>query len=332
MTRSLYTILNVAPDADPAVIEAAHKALMKKYHPDVLTDEPESIQRKAAEINEAFNILKDPAKRAQYDAGERARNEAARRSAVTLAEAQRAYQPPPMARHRPRRKWPALITIAAVALLVFFIWRGADPANGGRAAELSTKATGADETGGELSAVRAEDVDRAISEFRRVRNRSGLLGLSGYSQDCFAAQARSAKASDFDFCVAFDRAASSYNEGKPGYYYLPQLPRFQPREQSQRHAAAGSLVSGDENLIRERVERINQLASARLGIARETPPPVQTELRQKRAVATLPKEPRYVQRRRAQRVAEAPRRRAPTQKRRPQRGDPDFLEREGYIY
>ena len=60
-----FTVLNVSPDADPVVIEAAHKALMKKYHPDRLGAGSGDAGR-AAMINEAFAILKDPKRRAEY--------------------------------------------------------------------------------------------------------------------------------------------------------------------------------------------------------------------------------------------------------------------------
>ena len=63
--RSLYDVLNVAPEAEPVVVEAAYKALIKKYHPDQAADAP--VSRDAAAINEAFAVLKDPAKRADYD-------------------------------------------------------------------------------------------------------------------------------------------------------------------------------------------------------------------------------------------------------------------------
>ena len=47
------------------MLEAAYKALIKKYHPDQAVEAP--VSRDAAQINEAFAILKDPAKRADYD-------------------------------------------------------------------------------------------------------------------------------------------------------------------------------------------------------------------------------------------------------------------------
>ena len=63
--RSLYDVLNVAPEAEPVVVEAAYKALIKKYHPDQAAEAP--VAQDAAAINEAFAVLKDPAKRADYD-------------------------------------------------------------------------------------------------------------------------------------------------------------------------------------------------------------------------------------------------------------------------
>jgi curved DNA-binding protein CbpA len=64
-SRNLYDVLNVAPEAEPIVVEAAYKALIKKYHPDQAAEAP--VSKDAAEINEAFAVLKDPARRADYD-------------------------------------------------------------------------------------------------------------------------------------------------------------------------------------------------------------------------------------------------------------------------
>ena len=63
--RSLYDVLNVAPEAEPVVVEAAYKALIKKYHPDQAVEA--AVSKDATAINEAFAVLKDPAKRADYD-------------------------------------------------------------------------------------------------------------------------------------------------------------------------------------------------------------------------------------------------------------------------
>jgi hypothetical protein len=63
VTRSYYAILGVARDAEPEVIEAAYRALMKKHHPD------RSMGRddRAKDINEAYAVLGDAAKRRSYD-------------------------------------------------------------------------------------------------------------------------------------------------------------------------------------------------------------------------------------------------------------------------
>lgn len=67
MTRDCYSILGVAPAAEDVVIGAAYRALMRHYHPDTNAD-PEA-QARAREITAAYALLRDPAKRAAYDAG-----------------------------------------------------------------------------------------------------------------------------------------------------------------------------------------------------------------------------------------------------------------------
>lgn len=64
--RDYYKILQVDPAADPDVIEAAYRRLARKYHPDS-NPAPDATAR-MAELNEAFAALKDPLRRAMYDA------------------------------------------------------------------------------------------------------------------------------------------------------------------------------------------------------------------------------------------------------------------------
>jgi curved DNA-binding protein CbpA len=65
-----YKILQVDPEADPEVIQAAYRRLAQKYHPDVVPG-PEAATRMVA-INQAWAILRDPESRAALDE-ERAR-------------------------------------------------------------------------------------------------------------------------------------------------------------------------------------------------------------------------------------------------------------------
>lgn len=61
-----YKALQVDPEAEPEVIQAAYRRLARKYHPDVTAD-PAAARRMAA-INRAWEVLGDAARRALYDA------------------------------------------------------------------------------------------------------------------------------------------------------------------------------------------------------------------------------------------------------------------------
>ena len=64
-----YKTLQVTRDAEPEVIERAYKALSRSHHPDRRPSaERENATRRMQRINEAYGILRDPAKRARYDA------------------------------------------------------------------------------------------------------------------------------------------------------------------------------------------------------------------------------------------------------------------------
>ncbi|MCS7236196.1 MAG: molecular chaperone DnaJ [Armatimonadota bacterium] len=66
MARDYYEILNVPPDASLEEIKAAYRRLAREYHPDVRKDDPLAEER-FKEINEAYQVLSDPQKRAEYD-------------------------------------------------------------------------------------------------------------------------------------------------------------------------------------------------------------------------------------------------------------------------
>jgi DnaJ-class molecular chaperone len=63
-----YRILNVARDADAATIKAAYRKLAKQLHPDRNPGDAQA-ERRFKELSRAYDILSDPDKRAQYDAG-----------------------------------------------------------------------------------------------------------------------------------------------------------------------------------------------------------------------------------------------------------------------
>ena len=63
--KDYYSALGVSRDAAPEEIKRAYRRLARKYHPDV-SKEPDAESR-FKEVGEAYEVLKDPEKRAAYD-------------------------------------------------------------------------------------------------------------------------------------------------------------------------------------------------------------------------------------------------------------------------
>ncbi|MGD0472120.1 MAG: DnaJ domain-containing protein [Candidatus Velthaea sp.] len=66
LAADYYDVLGVARSASPATIKFAYRQLARKHHPDVSEDQA-SAEHKLREINEAYNVLSDRRKRANYD-------------------------------------------------------------------------------------------------------------------------------------------------------------------------------------------------------------------------------------------------------------------------
>jgi curved DNA-binding protein len=63
--KDYYAVLGVERSADEAAIKRAYRKLARKYHPDV-SKEPEAEAR-FKDVAEAYEVLKDPERRAAYD-------------------------------------------------------------------------------------------------------------------------------------------------------------------------------------------------------------------------------------------------------------------------
>lgn len=65
--RDYYEVLGVSKTATDEEIKKAYRSLAKKYHPDLNKDDPEGAAVKFKEVSEAYEVLKDPDKKAKYD-------------------------------------------------------------------------------------------------------------------------------------------------------------------------------------------------------------------------------------------------------------------------
>ena len=64
MTPNYYALLEVAPNASAAEIKRAYRRLARLHHPD-LNAQAQDVHIKR--LNEAYEVLSDPKKRAAYD-------------------------------------------------------------------------------------------------------------------------------------------------------------------------------------------------------------------------------------------------------------------------
>ncbi len=66
MTKNYYQILGVSETCTSQELKSAYRALARKWHPDVAGNTADVVSR-FKEINEAYEILSDKVKRAEYD-------------------------------------------------------------------------------------------------------------------------------------------------------------------------------------------------------------------------------------------------------------------------
>jgi TonB family protein len=165
-----YETLGVSPTAEDVVIDAAYRALMKRYHPDA-QGQSAAAEARAKAINEAYRVLKDPALRARYneDLQRPTNQERARRPA---AGAEPPASPPasqPQAAAGKRQFMPVVSIGLAVLVIVGAVGSLANngaPVSSSAPAAGSEAATAADTT--PSTVLSASPGNAEISEGRSV--------------------------------------------------------------------------------------------------------------------------------------------------------------------
>ena len=90
MTKDYYKILGVAEFESAENIKTAYRKLARKLHPDVAGDSSDALRR-FKEINEAYEILSNKTKKAEYDRARRFYNYAkSEEKTTTKAETNKA--------------------------------------------------------------------------------------------------------------------------------------------------------------------------------------------------------------------------------------------------
>lgn len=161
VTSDYYAILGVTPAAEGVVIRAAYRALIRHYHPDTNPD-PEA-QERVREINAAFAVLRDPAKRADYDA---------QRGSPKLWAEEEIRLPPEPALRPPAAMRNIGLASAAIALgLVVAVWALPKPlAPAGHVASIPTS--------GQPQRKKIEpivELEPESERLARLREQSGLV-------------------------------------------------------------------------------------------------------------------------------------------------------------
>lgn len=189
--RSYYDLFGVAPDATDREIRAAYLRLMKRHHPDAGNGEEPHAADIVATANRCYAVLKDPARRAAYDA------QLARPAGRQLAASGRALA------RRERR----------ASLVTGLLLVGSLGVVGGAAALMTASGPSG---GGQGVAARIlpnteslPPVPSAEQVRQQVRSAIAVTGERAVqlSQICYATARATRSEADAQACVIFDEAA-----------------------------------------------------------------------------------------------------------------------------
>jgi curved DNA-binding protein CbpA len=126
MTANYYTLLGVAQGAEDEIIRAAYLVLAKRYHPDTATAASPHSGEQFRIITEAYEVLRDPTRRAYYDwCYARKEQNLARQKQLESSQEEQEHRE---VRDPAKRTWssaidnPLIYSAGAVALVVALVF------------------------------------------------------------------------------------------------------------------------------------------------------------------------------------------------------------------
>lgn len=271
-----YRILGVSSDAEGEVISAAYRALMKKYHPD--KNGSDAGDTRARQINEAYSILSDPAKRAAYDHIRRAKKQSTSEKSTSSNHAKpketAAKQPAPVQpiENEPS-PWKPVAVLGGVTMFIAAIAMTGRGNSDDLAANLEAETMSLENVVAPVSATddlpkKLSDLDMSPVDFKNIENGAskfaavftsrGLLGARAYSENCHKKTSASPTWETADFCAAFDFAAVFVDEGvsKIADISANSYFKFKSQNQEQDYANAGA----DQFSLNSRLSTIRETA------------------------------------------------------------------------
>jgi len=306
-----YRILGVASYSEEVVIQAAYRALMRRYHPD--TNSSPDAQQRATEINEAYAVLNNIARRRQYDAerkAARARSgtESQKKSPNSSTSGEPRSPPrkaatPPSApvQHATKENYRVLAAVGGIILMLIAIGVATDQGANSAAppiyvdnlvgddvitidAEIFSDANLIASDAAPVPVKLAElpqhepifaDIESAASRFARTLLRDGMMGAREFSEKCHRDVVKAPSWSAADRCAAFDFAAAYLDDQitRGAAWTRNAYFQFQAENQSDRYNDAGAA----QFTVLTRLSKIKRAAeqaaewALRIELAKQTP-------------------------------------------------------------
>ena len=278
-SQDFYQILGVERNASAEAIRAAYIALMKRCHPDAAKGRTAQAEAKAKAINEAISVLRDPRKKALYDADLRAAEKRAREKPRTqpAPNVQRRARPPA---GRPQPRFPSQAAtppgngagrkIASTLILLMLMAGGSlyllerglldNSALGKwtpqRAAAASLPVI---ETQPNIFEI---DVVDAVADVNWIFAYGNAQDAIRFSQHCFAELADYPTFRLFDRCVAFDLALQYRLAAGDGSAAAHRF--IASSSMAVRHRTASAMMYEDPKAAKARLAKLDRLTVSQI--------------------------------------------------------------------